>query len=461
MRADRHMSDVEAMMWLVDSDPHLSSTFGSLTLLDRVPDVDRLTRRMQLTVSRVPRLRQRVVPVFGRLGTPRWEDDADFAIERHVLRHTLPAPGNLRQLYDFATDLVQTPFDRERPLWEFVVVDGLADGRAALVQKMHHTITDGEGGIRISEQFIDVVRDAPDVAVATIPTVDAEPELAGVDAVRDALATSLRRNASVASRAFLNAGGLVRHPARLGSAGQDVVETMRSAVRQITLVDHAHSPLWTDRTLTRRLETLDIPFDDARAAAKALGGSLNDLFVTAIAGAAGAYHDALGLPIDTLRMAMPVSTRTDTSAGGNSFVPTRVLVPASGLDPIARFDAVHEVLHQTKSERVIGVVEPMAGLANLLPTSVVVRAARNQVDAVDFTTSNVRAAPFELFIAGGRIDATYALGPLGGTAFNATMMSYCGQLNVGLHLDAGAVGDPALLRACVVESFAELLHARR
>lgn len=448
-------------MWLVDTDPHLSSTFGSLTILDLVPDLERLRRRMQLTAARVPRLRQRVVPVFGRLATPRWEDDADFSIERHVVRRTLPAPGDLRQLYDFATDLVQSPFDRDRPLWEFVIVDGLADGRSALVQKMHHTITDGEGGIRISEQFIDVVRDAPDVVVAEVPASPPEPELEGVEAVRDALASSWRRNSGLATRVASNAEDLVRHPTKLGSAGLDMVETVRSVVRQVTVVDHAHSPVWTRRTMARRLETLDVPFDDVRDTAKALGGSINDVFVTAVAAAAGAFHDAVGLPVDTLRMAMPVSTRTDATAGGNSFVPTRVLLPTSDLDPVTRFEDVHEILHKTKAERVITVVEPMAGLANLLPTSVVVRAARRQVQTVDFTTSNVRAAPFELFVSGARLEATYALGPLGGTAFNATMMSYCGQMNIGLHMDADAVGDPQLLRACVLEAFAELFAAAR
>ena len=97
---------------------------------------------------------------------------------------------------------------------------------------------------------------------------------------------------------------------------------------------------------------------------------------------------------------------------------------------------------------------------NLLPTSVVVRIARQQAETVDFTTSNVRAAPFDLYIAGAHIEATYPLGPLAGSAFNLTMMSYRGWLNMGLHLDTGAVTEPELLRDHLVEAFAEL-HRRR
>ncbi len=174
---------------------------------------------------------------------------------------------------------------------------------------------------------------------------------------------------------------------------------------------------------------------------------------------AGAYHRELGVEVDELRMAMPVSTRQGGSAGGNSFVPTRVLVPAADVDPVTRFDQVHEVLGRTKAERAIGLVAGLAGVANLLPTSVLVRVARQQAETVDFTTSNLRAAPFDLYIAGARIEGTYPLGPLAGTAFNLTMMSYRGMLNLGLHVDSGMVTDAVLLRDAIAEGFAELIAA--
>ena len=160
-----------------------------------------------------------------------------------------------------------------------------------------------------------------------------------------------------------------------------------------------------------------------------------------------------------LRMAMPVSTRKDSSAGGNSFVPTRELVPAGIEDPAERFTAVHDILNRTKNDKSIGLVEGMAGIVNVLPTSVLVRFARQQVETVDFTTSNVRAANFDLFVGGALILANYPLGPLGGTAFNLTMMSYRNALNMGLHIDRGAVTDPMLLRDSIAESFAELVAA--
>lgn len=458
VRDERRMTDVEAFMWNVEKDPHLDPTFGSVTLLDRPPDLPRLRRRLARMVERIPRLRQRVVPSLGRLAPPEWRDDPDFDLDYHLRHLALPPPGSQRQLLDLATRLVQDPLDRTRPLWEFVVIEGLADGRAAMLQKMHHTVTDGEGGVRMSEQFIDLVRDAPDVPEPVEPGPPAALTRSYLEVAGDALGYTWRRTIGSAQRA---AGEVITHPGRVVGLPGDTLELLRSAMRQLTVTDRAHSPLWTTRSLRRRLEVLEVPFDDARRAGKALGGSLNDVLVTAVAGGAGAYHRRLGAPVDVLRMAMPVSTRTDRSAGGNAFVPTRVLVPAGIEDPVERFRATSALLERTKHERIIGAAGQLAALVNLLPTSVATRIMREQARTIDFATSNVRAAPVELFIAGARIEANYPIGPLSNTAFNLTMMSYRGNLDMGLHVDVGAVPEPGLLRDCILAAFEELLACAR
>ena len=236
-------------------------------------------------------------------------------------------------------------------------------------------------------------------------------------------------------------------------------DAIRSVARQTMVTDHAHSPLWTERSLWRRMEVLSVPMEDARRVAKDLDGSLNDFFVTGAARGAGAYHRALDAPVDELRMAMPISTRSDHSSGGNSFAPSRVLVPTAIDDPAIQFIEVRERLARTKTERAFSVLEGLAGLMNVLPTSVLVRMARQQVETVDFTTSNVRGAPLPLYIAGGLIEANYPLGPLAGTAFNLTLLSYDGALNMGLAIDTGAVDDTALLRTRLEAAYAELLAA--
>src|SRR4051812_36935372 len=165
-------------MWNLEKDPYLLSTMANLTLFDRPPDVARLRRRLVQATIAVPRLRKRVAPAFGRLAPPTWQEDPDFDIDRHLRVVGLPQPGTQAQLLDLAATLAKTPFDRTRPLWEFVVVEGLADGRGAMVQKMHHTITDGEGGIRMSVAFIDLERDAPEPPDPE-PPAEEEPAAGG------------------------------------------------------------------------------------------------------------------------------------------------------------------------------------------------------------------------------------------------------------------------------------------
>jgi WS/DGAT/MGAT family acyltransferase len=455
---ERRMSDFEAVMWNLEKDPHLSSGFANITLLDRPLDLDRLRVRMAHAASVVPRLRQRVVPALGRLAPPEWRTDPDFDVCRHVRAVALPEPGTLDALCDLAVAFAHDPFDRTRPLWEFLAVEGLPDGRGALLQRFHHTLTDGVGGVRMSEQYLDLTRDAagPPTARRGRPEVVPAVERSLATTTVDTLTHNLRRDLGIASRATTASLGMVRHPTRAARAGHDAATLTRALVREVAQTDDRRSPLWGDRTLSWSLELLEAPLDDVKRAAKNLGGTVNDLFVAAAAGGAGGYHRARGAEVDELRMAMPVSTRTDRSATGNAFGVSRSLVPV-GADPVARCDAIHAKLDNVRSEPVLSVLGALSGLANVLPTSLLVRLVRAQVETVDFTTSNVRGAPFDLFIAGSRFEHNYPIGPLVGTAFNLTTLSYCGSLDMGLHVNRGAIDDPGLLRDCVRESLEELL----
>ena len=459
-RPNERMSDVEALMWNLESDPMLSSTFANLTFFDRPPDRDVLRRRIWRASRVVPRLRRRVVDGFGP-ATPTWEEDPDFDLDEHLRWVRLPEGATDADARALAVDLAATPFDRTRPLWEFTVVEGLPNGRAAMVQKMHHTITDGEGGIRMSIEFIDLERDAPEPEPVDDgpPPPPARPPWAGA---LDALGHLPRRGADAARRVVDTAADLARDPLQVASLlatlPAETASTTRSLVRQLGVVDSHRSPLWSERSLDRQLETFEVSLAEVKAAATRLGGSVNDLFVAAAAGGAGAYHRRHGVGVAELRMSMPVSTRSDRSPGGNAFTPTRVLVPVTA-DPVERFRAVHERLAVTKTERAMGLTASFAGLVNLLPQPVLLRLARQQVLTVDFATSNVRAAPFDLYIAGALMTGNYPLGPIAGTAWNLTTMSYRGTLHLGLHVDRAAVDDPEQLRADIEAAFDELLAA--
>jgi WS/DGAT/MGAT family acyltransferase len=455
------MSDSEALMWSLEKEPHLQSTFANVTILDQPIDEDVFKARMTRVVRQFPRLHQRVVSSFGRLAPPEWHDAPDLDLDFHIRRVALPAPGTEAQLLQLAAALARTPFDRARPLWEYVLIDGLAGGRGAMVQKMHHTITDGEGGVRMSAAYLDIERhpapadDPGDEDVAPLPYVPRSM----LDTATDLVTHNLRRQAGLARRGVEEVVGAVRHPSRVTQLPNEALATVRSLRRQVVVTGERLSPLWTERSLQRHFEVLRVPLDEVKKASRDLGGSVNDLFVTGAAGAVGAYHRDLGFPVDQLRMAMPVSTRQKGERGGNHFTPTRMLISTIE-DPRRRFELVQATIGATRAERAIGLTEAVAGVVNVLPTPLVVSTALSQVQMVDFTCSNVRGAPFELFLAGAKILENYPIGPLGGTACNITTLSYDGNLDIGVHMDAAAVTEPGLLRDRLEESFEELLTLR-
>ena len=454
------MSDAEALMWNLEKDPSLRSTFLNVTFLDRAPSFEGFRRRIEKATIEIPRLRQRVAPSAARLAPPEWVDDASFDLDFHVRHVALPPPGTDRALLDHAAVHFQDPFDRARPLWQFTIVEGLEGDRAVLLAKMHHTITDGVGGVRLSAMFIDLERDTPEPELPERSPIADAPEGVIEDVVRS-IAHTVRRRAGMSRRAAVALADVAIHPTKAAALATGSVDLGASLLRQLLVLDGARSPLWAGRrSLQRHFEVLTVDLERLKAQANALGGTVNDAFVACIAGGAGAYHRERGVEVDELRVAMPVNTRDDKSAGGNAFTPTRTLVPAGTKDPIERFNGVRQVLGVTRNERAVTFTDSLAGVLNALPTAAVVNFARQQAESVDFATSNVRGAPWDLFIAGAEILHNHPMGPTGGTAFNATVLSYRGNMDIGLNIDIAAVDDPSLLRACVEESFAEFLAVK-
>ena len=452
---DRKMSDAEGLMWRLEKDPHLSSTFANISILDRSPDFDLFRQRMERAALVIPRLRQVVRSVPGNLAAPTWVDDSDFDIDRHVRRVALPKPGDERALFDLATIITADPFDRIRPLWQFTIVEGLRGGRAALIQKMHHTIADGESGVQLSLEFLDFERDAIPPPMPDPDTVDIAAEHADDDAaevVRDLLAATLRLPIGVVRQVR----ALLDDPSQIPGAGVAAADTFRGIVGQLGDTDGARSPLWTERSLGRHLEVASAPFRPTKDASKALGGTLNTAFLTIATEAVSRYHIELGGPVDELRASMAISTRTDDS-GANAFSLVRMLVPTGEMPIDERFRAIQAATdHAVESSRSAS-LDALAAFASTLPTSVVTRLARQQAHTVDFATSNVKGSPVPMYVAGAQLLSNYPVGPLSGVAFNLTLLSYLGRLDMGLNTDSAAVTEPALLSRFIGDAVDELV----
>src|SRR6186997_2447091 len=150
MRFESRMSDSDALMWTIEKDPLLRSTITAVSLLDGAVDRQRFTDKVDRASRIVPRLRQRVVGNPYSLAPPRWEVDPNFDLGYHLRIVNAGGAGDLQQVLDLAQWVGMQGFDRARPLWELYLVDGMADGRSALIQKLHHAISDGVGSVQIA-----------------------------------------------------------------------------------------------------------------------------------------------------------------------------------------------------------------------------------------------------------------------------------------------------------------------
>ena len=181
------------------------------TLLDQPADIDHFVRQVRHGTAKIPRLYQRVVPGFGRFDPPTWVPDAEFDLSYHVRHIEMPGEGTRRALFDLTTDLYNEPLDRTRPLWRFVVIDGVEGGQGALYAIFHHAISDGIGQLRMAELYQSMQRDDPPA-----PEVDLEAIIAaevaayeqrhggGPDSMAAAARASIghvtRRNLGIAKR---------------------------------------------------------------------------------------------------------------------------------------------------------------------------------------------------------------------------------------------------------------------
>lgn len=458
IRFEHRMSDTDALLWNVEKDPSLRSTVTAVLVLDRVLPRDVLVRRFERVSRVVPRLRQRVRANPMSVAPPRWEVDPHFDLHFHLWWVKAPGKGTMRDVMSIAEPVAMSGFDRARPLWRAVVVEGLAERQSAIVLKLHHAITDGVGGMQLQLELLDLEPNAPERPMPEPPEIHvmSQPER-----IVDAFQHARRRQMGIAKRSAASvtsgAAKALSDPVQAVGSTADLAASIGRVLRPAT---HPLSPLMTGRSLSVHFDTMTVPLDRAKKAAKRAGGKLNDAFVTGIARGLRHYHLRHGVDCDELRMAIPINLRNGdtTHVAGNAFVPARIEIPIDVEDPIEHMRRIHDLVLDARTEPANELVDPLSNVLNRLPTSAVTALFGSMVKSVDFTASNVPGAPVPVYLAGARMVSQFPFGPMAGAALNVTLLSYQNDLNIGVSSDPSAVPDPEVLRNSLSAGFDELLE---
>jgi diacylglycerol O-acyltransferase len=448
------LSPFDQILHRGEANPRTRSGILTLEILDTTPDWERFRTRFEHASRKVLRLRQKVVMPTLPTAAPRWVVDPDFNLDFHVRRLRVPEPGSMRQLIDLAEIALQSPLDISRPLWTATLVEGLQGGRAATMLHFSHAVTDGVGGVEMFASVYDLERDPPPQPAPPLPIPqDLSPNdlmREGINRLPFSILGGVRGALGGAASAV---GKVVRDPVATVSG---VVDYARSGARVVGSVAQP-SPLLRRRSLSTRSEAIDMLLGDLHKAAKAAGGSINDAYLAGVCGALRLYHEALGVPVATLPMAVPVSLRSDADpAGGNRFVGVNLAAPIGVVDPVKRIAKVRSQMTQKREERALDMVGAVAPVASLLPDSVLEAMAGSVVNS-DVQASNVPVYAGDTYIAGAKILRQYGIGPLPGVAIMVVLVSRSGYCTVTARYDRASITDPELFARCLLAGFDEVL----
>jgi WS/DGAT/MGAT family acyltransferase len=452
--ADRRLSSFESLMWRTEVNPLLRSTGVLMEVLDSVPERERVITAHEWGSRMLSPLRHHVVEDPLQLASARWVVDQDFDLSYHLRFVRLPDPGSMEQALELAQTLAMAPFDRSRPLWEAVMVDGLRDGRAVYLLKLHHSITDGQGTV----QMLDILHgDVPEPQRARALPVPPPEHTSGtslavrslIRAPRTLLGGSVRAAAQMAS-------GLGRLASSPGAAA-DAVRYTKSLGRMLGGPPAPGSALLEQRSTNRRYGMIEVPLDQLSAAGKSCGGTVNDAFLAGLVGGMRRYHDRHGIDLEELTLAFPISLRkSDDPLGSNRFAGARIAAPAGEPDARRRIEIIGQRARSAREEPALGFMDTLSPILSRLPPVLAATMTERVTRSIDLQVSNVRGLDRTAYLAGARIDSMYAFGAAPGPAVMVTLMSYAGTCGIAFTINAAAVPDHEELVACFEAGLAEV-----
>ena len=424
-------------------------------------DYDRLVELIGDRIAFVPRYRQRIRSVPGRLANPEWVDDNEFDLTYHVRRSALPRPGSMDQLRDLTARIMSRRLDRNRPLWEMYFIEGVEDGRFAILSKSHQILVDGVATIDLGQVLLDVDPVPPEsVHVEWQPDHSPSAPALVARAVKDSVRDPRQALATLSG----NAGSLLRTAGAVGGRAVDVAGALsnrRSA---------PETPINTMLSEQRRFATVKTRLEDYRAVRRFHGGTVNDVILATITGAMRSWLMTRAESVHgsrTMRAMVPmgvIDSNLEPTSLGHQVAGHLLNLPIGESSPVVR---LHQVSYALKAHKETGravAADRLAGIAGFAPTTF--HALGSRVAAAQsrrgfqLVITNVPGPQFPLYAAGAQMTESYPVQPLlPGHALSIGVTSYDGGVYFGLNGDRDALPDLQVLAQCITESLEELVDS--
>jgi len=421
---------------------------------------DLLTQRIAERVHLVPQFRYKLVEVPLGIDRPCWVEDPNFDVSYHVRRIGVPPPGGPVELGNLIGDLVSYKLDRNIPLWEMWIIQGLADDKVAVLAKVHHSIVDGASGAELATVLFDLEPDPPPTAPAPPRTLDPVP-------------SSAELVARGVGRMMLSPYRFARFAEQSVRQGLKLIGLQRRDVAPAMPFQAPRTSFNAELTPHRRFVYTSVSLDEVREVKAAFGVKVNDVVLALCAGTLRRYLEMNDeLPSTPLIAQVPVSMRAE----GDSEVGTKVGAMFASLatdvaDPVARLGAIHESTQSAKEMQHALAADKIMGLTELTAPGLIALAARMYTAAgldgvgppiMNLIISNVPGPPFPLYTAGSKLEAIYPMGPLlYGAGVNITVFSYEGRIDVGFMVCRELVPEPWTLAEGIGVALEELLAEAR
>ncbi len=449
------LSGLDASFLHIEDGPAHMHVASTLVFEGPTPEYEEFRDHISSRLHLVPRFRQKLRFVPFSQGRPVWVDDPQFNLSYHIRHTALPAPGSEQQLRTLAARIFSQRLDRTKPVWELWLVDGLSDGRFAIVGKSHHCLVDGVSGMDITTVLFDAERE-PTTGASREPWIpDPEPSDS------ELLARALVERATTPAEGMRGVRALLRAPRQAVVAAVETLESVGALAR--AGVAAPASPFNVEISPYRRFAWVRADLTEIKSVKDIVGGTVNDVVLAAVAGALGRFlrargHATTGLELKAM---VPISVRAADQEGdlGNQVSAMSAPLPVGLEDPAERLRAVSAAMGDLKDSKQAVGASILTGLADFAPATILGQAGRMQSRQRFFNmvVTNVPGPQFPLYLMGRELRAVFPMVPLAKRqAVCFGIMSYNGQVNFGLIGDYDAMADIDSLAHDLAESLSEL-----